>query len=188
MFGSAVDPQTWEQYRRARDAQDPRYLRELLSIGRDAGFINAVFKALRRTGDADSAPKIVSFLDRDTRGVIRLVGIHAACTIGDGRVIPGLRTLLRKASDDAWTRAEIAKGLGQIDDDVVVPLLAGLVDDPKMKVRIYALDSLEKRGTLAAADALMRARPGVRSPTRRLRIRQAISRIAREHPESGIEP
>ena len=89
---------------------------------------------------AAAVPALVGLLDRETDPTVREAIFMSLTEIGDAGAVQGLVKCLR--SEDAATRNEAIEAMKHLPD-AVAPIMAGLLSDPDVDVRIFAVNVLE---------------------------------------------
>jgi HEAT repeat protein len=108
----------------------------------DAGVRQCAVAALRQQADPASAPALIELLGDQDRLLARLAS-GALASIGS-EAISTLTLAMR--SDDAQTRIEAARALGDCDDPTAVPALFAALNDPSAVVVHLAEMGLERLG------------------------------------------
>lgn len=152
---------------------DPRAVRPIAALLDDPLFRGEAIRALGRTGSAFAIAPLAQLLGSGDRELARLVAgaladviaraewSGAAAHVGEtvrAALAPAIDELIRALADaEATERAALVAVLGRSGDPRVLPVLAGLLDQPEL----HALDAIRHLGRIALLDALGDADPEV---------------------------
>ncbi len=112
-----------------------------------------MINVLGKSGDVEAIPDVKEHLDSEDSGV-RLYAACALAVLGDDSGLGELETVITDAGESRGRRSFAIRSLGGIKTDAAVAALGKVLEDGDFAIRLQAVVSLGRIGTVRAMSAV----------------------------------
>ncbi|MEA2081452.1 MAG: HEAT repeat domain-containing protein [Elusimicrobiota bacterium] len=130
-----------------------REIKTALKKEKDSGVKKNMLNVLGNSGDVEAIPDVKEHLDSEDSGV-RLYAACALAKLGDDSGIDELRSVVSNANESRGRRSFAIRSLGGIKTAAAVAVLGNALEDGDFAIRLQAVVSLGKIGSVKALNAV----------------------------------